>query len=250
MIKKGCALTEQNNGILGVIGGLGPLATAHFMELVIRMTRAERDQDHLDMIVYSVPSIPDRTAYILDGTKPSPLPGMIRVGQKLREQNAACVVIPCFTAHYFYEELRGGIGLPIINALRETAAYLRRAGVRKAGIMATDGTIRSKLFHRELLVQGIEPVEPSESGQQDVMALIYEDIKQNRPADMARFRRVSDELRSRGAEVIILGCTELSMIKRDNAIGPGFIDAMEVLAAASVRMCGGALSDSGKNLIT
>lgn len=243
-------MTNQNTGILGVIGGLGPLASAHFMELVIRMTRAERDQDHLDMIVYSAPSIPDRTAYILDPGNPSPLPAMIRLGQRLREQNATCVAIPCFTAHYFYDELCAAIGLPIVNALRETAAYLDRAGIKRAGIMATTGTIQSKLFHRELLARGIQPIEPTEQSQQAVMSLIYDDIKQNRPPDMARFRRVSAELRRMGAEVVILGCTELSLIKRDNTIGPGFIDAMEVLAAASVRMCGGALSELGKNLIT
>lgn len=241
---------ERHNPILGVIGGLGPLATAHFMELVIRMTQAEQDQDHLDMIVYSAPSIPDRTAYILDPGKPSPLPAMIRLGQRLREQNATCVAIPCFTAHYFYDELCAGIGLPIVNALRETAEYLDRVGVKRAGIMATTGTIQSKLFHRELLARGIQPIEPSEQGQQAVMSLIYDDIKQNRPPDMARFQRVSDELRRMGAEVIILGCTELSMVKRDNEIGPGFIDAMEVQAATCVTACGKSLSELGKNLIT
>ena len=250
MAKRVCTLENQNTGILGVIGGLGPGATAHFMELVIRMTRAEQDQEHLNMIVYSIPSIPDRTAYILDRSKPSPLPGMIRIGKLLREQNAACVAIPCFTAHYFYDALCDGIGLPVINALRETAEYLRRIGVRRAGIMATDGTVQSGLFHRELTAQGIEPVEPAPEEQQDVMRLIYGDIKQNRPADMDRFRRVRDHLRSRGAEVIILGCTELSLIKRDNPIGGGFIDAMEVLAAASVRACGGSLREWAEDLIT
>lgn len=243
-------MNKNKTGTLGVIGGLGPVATAHFMELVIRMTRAECDQDHLDMIVYNIPSTPDRTAYILDHSKPNPLPKMIGIGRLLHRQNCTCIAIPCFTAHYFYEELCRSVDLPILNALQETALYLRQSGVRRVGIMATDGTIQSKLFHHELELQGIEPVEPSPQGQKDVMSLIYDDIKQNRPADMERFRRVRDELRSRGAEVIILGCTELSMIKRDYRIGGGFIDAMEVLAAASVRMCTGALSECADNLIT
>lgn len=243
-------MTIQQTGTLGVIGGLGPMATAHFMELVIRMTRAQRDQDHLSMIVYNAPGIPDRTAYILDRSNPSPLPEMIRIGQLLCQQGACCVAIPCFTAHYFYGELCREIGLPIINALEETARYLREAGIRRAGIMATTGTIESRLFHRELMAQGIEPVIPSKEGQQAVMGLIYGDIKRNRRADMDRFRMVQRELTDRGAEVIILGCTELSMIKRDEQIGHGFIDAMEVLAAACVRTCGKPLSDFGKKLIT
>lgn len=243
-------MISQDNKILGVIGGLGPVATAHFMELVIRMTRAERDQDHLNMIIYSIPSIPDRTAYILDHAKANPLPEMIRIGKLLRQQSADCVAIPCFTAHYFFEELCREISLPIINAPEETAKYLRQRGIRKAGIMATTGTIQSELFHRELIRQGIEPVIPTQEGQQAVMSLIYDDIKQNRSGDMDKFRRVQDELRLAGAEVIILGCTELSMIKRDQNIGPGFIDAMEVLAAACVKTCGKPLSDFGKQLIT
>lgn len=241
---------EQYRPILGIIGGLGPIATAHFMELVIRMTQANRDQDHLDMIIYSTPSTPDRTEYILDHSKPNPMPEMIRIGHKLREQNVACVAIPCFTAHYFYEELCREIGLPILNALGETAKYLRQNGVKKAGIMATTGTIRTELFHRELIARGIQPVAPGEEGQRMVMDLIYEQVKRNRPVDMDMFRRVQHELADRGAEVIILGCTELSMIKRDEQIGHGFIDAMEVLASACVTACGKPLSELGKNLIT
>lgn len=236
--------------ILGVIGGLGPAATAHFMELVIRMTQADRDQEHLDMILYSIPSTPDRTEYILDHSKPSPLPEMIRTGHKLREQNVTIVAVPCFTAHYFYDELCREIGLPIINALAETARYLHQAGIKKAGILATTGTIRTELFHRELLAQGIEPIVPSDAGQKLVMELIYGDVKKNRPANMNSFAVIRDELLDRGAEVIILGCTELSMIKWDEKIGPGFIDAMEVLAASCVTACGKPLSEAGKNLIT
>lgn len=243
-------MKEQTHQMLGVIGGLGPVATAHFMELVIRMTRAEKDQEHLDMIIYNIPSIPDRTAYILDHSKESPLPRMIQLGKELRRQGAACIAIPCFTAHYFYEELSQSIDLPIINALRETALYLKEHGVRTVGVMATDGTIRSRLFHRELEALDIRVEEPSPERQKDVMALIYDDIKQNRPADMDRFRRVREELRNFGAEVIILGCTELSLIKRDNEIGPGFIDAMEVLAKTAVERCGGSLSETACRLIT
>ena len=247
----GCEITNMNKEkCLGVIGGLGPVATSHFMELVIRMTQAQRDQDHLNMIIYNTPSIPDRTEYILDHSKPNPLPEMIAIGRKLREQGVSCVAIPCFTAHYFYEELCREIQVPIVNALRETACYLRDAGIKKVGIMATTGTIHTGLFRRELLAQGIEPITPSESCQKRVMDLIYENVKKNLPADMDSFRLVREELTGRGAEVIILGCTELSMIKRDEDIGHGFIDAMEVLAASSVTACGKTLSIFGKDLIT
>lgn len=224
--------------ILGVIGGLGPLATAHFMELVINMTHARTDQENVDMIVYNFPSIPDRTGYILGSNLKSPLPGMLSVGCALARQGASCVAVPCVTAHYFYRELERGIPVPVINGVAETVGLLKQAGVKKAGIMATEGTVRSRLIARELDHAGIIPVAPSPERQADVNHLIYENVKAGRPIEMDRFHRVRQELTDCGAEVIILGCTELSIIKRDEPIGPGFVDIMEVLAQQSVLRCG------------
>lgn len=241
---------NSEKSVLGVIGGLGPIATAYFMELVIRMTDAGTDQEHLDMIIYNCPSIPDRTSYILGKSQESPLPRMLDIGQELARQGAQFIAVPCVTAHYFYPLLEKEIPVPIINGVRETAAHLKANGITRAGIMATDGTITSRLFHRELEAAGIEAIVPSVQRQADVMSLIYEDIKANRPADMARFAAVRDELRERGAQAIILGCTELSLIKRDNPIGPGFVDAMEVLAQRSVVCCGAALKPEYDCLIS
>ena len=235
---------------LGVIGGLGPIATAHFMELIIRMTEAHTDQEHLDMILYNRPSIPDRTGYILDHSKPSPLPEMIRVGNALAGQGAALIAIPCMTAHYFHRELSGCIGAPIVHAIHETAVHLKKHGITRVGIMATDGTIRSKLFQSELQKHGMETVIPGPQGQKCVMSVIYDDIKANRPADMAKFHFASDELREMGAQAIILGCTELSLVKRDYPIGPGYLDAMEVLAQTCVLRCGGKLKKEYQELIS
>lgn len=240
----------RNELTLGVIGGLGPIATAHFMELVTVMTDAKTDQEHLEMIVFSAPSIPDRTAHILDDTKPSPLPRMVAIGRKLSDMGAARIAIPCITAHYFIEPLEAGIPVPLVNGVRETAAHLKAHGVKTAGIMATDGTIRAGIFRRELEKQGIEAVTPSARGQKYVMSLIYDNVKAGVQPDMAKFRAVGQELFDAGAEAIILGCTELSMIKRDFAIGPGYIDAMEVLAQSSVLACGKPLKNEYRDLIT
>ena len=235
---------------LGVIGGLGPIATAHFMELIIRMTEADTDQEHLDMIIYNHPSIPDRTSYILDPTKPNPLPEMIRIGNALTRQGAKLIAIPCMTAHYFHAELTRYIEAPIVHAIHETAAHLKKHGIEKVGIMATDGTIRSKLFQRELEKHGITPVIPGSEGQKCVMSIIYDDIKANRPADMDKFDLASRELWKAGAQAIILGCTELSLVKRDYPIGAGYLDAMEVLARRCVLQCGGKLKEEYQNLIS
>lgn len=228
----------MKNQILGVIGGLGPIATAHFMELVINMTQADTDQENVDMIVYNFPSIPDRTGYILGSNLKSPLPGLRSVGQALVRQKVSCIAIPCVTAHYFHKELQAIIPVPIINGVAETVSLLKEQGIKKVGIMATDGTIRSQLLARELDIAGIIPVVPSPERQADVMHLIYENVKAGKPPEMDRFRRVQKELMDCSAEIIILGCTELSIIKRDHNIGPGFLDVMEVLARESVLRCG------------
>ena len=235
---------------LGVIGGLGPIATAHFMELIIRMTEAQTDQEHLDMIIYNRPSIPDRTSYILDKSKPNPLPEMVRVGNTLARQGAKLIAIPCMTAHYFHRELTRYIEAPIVHAIHETAVHLKKHGITRAGIMATDGTIRSKLFQQELEKHGITPVIPGEEGQKCVMSVIYDDIKANRPAGMDKFDLAARDLRAQGAQAIILGCTELSLVKRDYPIGAGYLDAMEVLARRCVLECGGRLKEEYQNLIS
>ena len=236
--------------LLGVIGGLGPIATAYFMELVIRMTDAAADQQHLDMIVYNCPSIPDRTSYILDHTKENPLPRMVEIGRRLQEQGAAYIAIPCITAHYFHADLTRELNVPVIHIVEETVAHLRENGIRRVGIMATDGTVTAGLFQRALEDAGMTAVTPSPARQADVMSLIYDNIKANLPADMDKFAAVERELRGNGAEAIILGCTELSLIKRDYAIGGGFIDAMEVLAQCAILRCGAPLKPEYRCLIT
>ncbi len=235
---------------LGVIGGLGPIATAHFMELIIRMTEADTDQEHLDMIIYNHPSIPDRTGYILDPSRPSPLPEMVRIGNALAQQGAGLIAIPCMTAHYFHRELSGQITAPIVHAIHETAVHLKKHGIERVGIMATDGTIQSGLFQRELRRHGILPIVPGMNAQRCVMSIIYDDIKAGRPADMGKFEFVSRELWRGGAQAIILGCTELSLVKRDYPIGGGYLDAMEVLARRCVKACGGRLKPEYDDLIS
>lgn len=243
-------MMKPEEKMLGVIGGLGPMATAYFMELVTDMTDAVTDQEHLQMLIYSAPSIPDRTRYILDNTQENPLPDMLRIGNILAQQGAERIAIPCVTAHYFFAELERGIPVPVINGLQEVAQHLKDHGITEAGIMATDGTIKSRVFHRELEKCGIAAVTPTAARQADVMSLIFDDIKAGKPADMAKFSGVAAELRDDGAQAIILGCTELSLIKRDHAIGTGFLDAMEILAQQAILQCGKPLKEEYRSLIS
>lgn len=242
---KGGEITKE----LGVIGGMGPLATAYFMELVAKMTDARADNEHIPMIVCCRPDTPDRTSFIVGKSKDSPLDAIISAGRLLAGQNVEYIAIPCVTAYFFYRELQDRIAVPIIDMIYETAACLREEGIRKVGLMATDGTIASGFFKKGLNEQGISVVEPSSAGQERIMEIIYGSIKANKPVLMDDFVSVENELREHGAQAIILGCTELSMIHRDYPLGSGYLDAMEVLARKSILLCGGRLNSKYKHLV-
>lgn len=242
-------MADAGRRTLGVVGGLGPLATALFIELTVQMTDAANDQEHMDMVLFSTPSTPDRTAFLLGRIPDSPVPSMAAAGRRLAALGVHRIAIPCVTAHAFHEELEAAIGVPILHMVRDTARHLQEAGVRTAGVAATDGTIAVGLFQRELAEVGIRAVVPSAASQRLVMSLIYDDVKAGRPADLDRFEDVSGELRRAGAEAIVLGCTELSQVKREAGLGAGYLDAMEVLAAESVKACGYPLKPAYRRLL-
>lgn len=223
---------------LGIIGGLGPMATAYFLQLIVEMTDAKTDQEHIEIVLHSKPQIPDRTGFILGKSTENPMPQLLEVGKSLVLQGAEVIAIPCITAHFFQRQLEAEIACPILHAIEEAARYLRAAGISKAGVMATDGTIASQLFQDIFAQYEIACVIPEPEGQKKVMHLIYENVKAGQPIEMDLFNAVQAELSEKGAEVILLGCTELSMIKRDCEIGDGFLDVMEVLARQAVLACG------------
>lgn len=235
---------------LGIIGGMGPMATAYFMELVIQMTKADSDKEHLEMIIYNCPEIPDRTAYIIGKSEDSPLPKLLEIGKRLKEQEVSCIAMPCMTAHYFHTNLQE-IGVPIIHGIRETVQLLKKSGVKRAGIMATDGTISSGIFQKELEEQGITAVLPDEIHQRKVMDMIYKDIKAGHMPSEEQVEKVKQYfLEGQGAEVVILGCTELSLLKKEYNLGSGVIDTLEVLAKKSVETCGKTVNPEYETLFT
>lgn len=224
--------------ILGVLGGLGPMASAYFLQLIVQMSEAQTDQEHIEVILHSKPQIPDRTRYILGQSSDDPMPQMVQAGKGLAAQGAELLAIPCITAHYFQEQLEAQIGVPILNAIEETAFYLKQAGIVRVGLLATDGTLSSRLFQRCLAQHGISCIAPLEQDQQAVMHLIYGNVKAGKSVEFPLFETVSERLFAQGAQVILLACTELSLIKRDHVLGAGFLDVLEVLARKAVLCCG------------
>lgn len=223
---------------LGVIGGLGPMAGVYFLELVTKMTDAKTDQEHLEIIMASRPSTPDRTGFILGKSKDNPLPDLIQAGIVLKNSGVDVIALPCFTAHFFHEELERNLNIPIIHAIKDTAAYLKEREVGCVGIMATEGTVTSGLYQEALGEKGISSVIPDSYGQTLVSHMIYDNVKASKPVDLNAFNAVSSELFEKGAEVILLGCTELSLVKRDYELPAGYLDVMEVLSQRAVKCCG------------
>lgn len=234
---------------LGVIGGLGPMATAYFMQRVIEMTDAVSDQEHLQMIIYNCPNIPDRTSYILDNTKENPVPYIMDIANKLREQQVECIAMPCITAHHFKELIEEQCKIPIIDVVYDTVRMIKDKGIKNIGVMSTDGTIKSKIFQHEIEKQGLELVLPDDVHQKMVMNLIYEDVKKGVTPSIDNFNIVKEHLISKGAQIVVLGCTELSVIKRDFDLGEGICDCLDVLAIQSIIRCNKEIKSDYKDII-
>ncbi len=230
---------SEKRPVLGVIGGLGPMASAFFYELVTERTDASCDQEHIDAVICSGASTPDRTAYLTGKSDESPLPRICADAKKLEAFGADFIVITCNTSHCFIDEIRAAVNVPVPGIIEEAAQHLKRVGCKKAGIMATDGSVATELYQKELGKAGIESEIPDENFQKTVMSLIYDDVKSGKEPDPEKFYSVAEHLKNKGCDRIILGCTELSVINKRICAGDIFCDAMEVLAYKAITLCGG-----------
>lgn len=231
----------MKNKVVGILGGVGPLSTVYFMEMIIRMTKAKVDQDHIDMVVLNHSTIPDRTKYILGKSKENPLNVMVEDARRLQQAGADFIVIPCNTAHYFFEQIKSSVTIPMINIVESTVEYAIRTipDLTTLGVLATDGTIESETYQMVCDKLNIRCLTPDEKGQAAVMHIIYDQVKAGEKVDIAAFYHLVEKLKERGCQAVILGCTELSIVKRDFSIQqPDIIDSLEVLAKSTISACG------------
>ena len=224
--------------VLGIIGGVGPLATMLLGELIVRRTVASVDQEHVQMVITNNTSIPDRTTYILDRSKKNPVPVMISDGQKLKSIGAEVIAVPCNTAHSFYEEIQQGIGLPVIHMIQETAKKAKLEGAKKVGILATTGTLTASVYQLACRDVGIQPIVPDEETQKLVMSVIYDDVKAGKPVDFSKWQQIIATMTALGCDRIILGCTELSIVNKELKLDEFYIDSLMVLADCAIELCG------------
>jgi len=226
---------------LGVLGGVGPLATVYFTQLLVNMTDAQEDQGHISCLIFNHAAIPDRTDYIIDPSKPNPLPVMMEDAKLLEKFGADMIVIPCNTAHYFYEQIQGSVSIPIVNIIEETVHFAAQQvpGLTKLGILATKGTLQAGSYQKACAKFGIDCAIPCPADEGALMDIIYHQVKAGRNVDFDAFLRIADAMRGSGCEALVLGCTELSIIRSDFSLRRAdIIDSMEVLARVSIERCG------------
>ena len=224
--------------LLGVLGGLGPMSTVYFCELLNLHTKASCDGDHIDMLISSRASTPDRTDFILGRSQNDPLPVMLGEAARLEAAGVDLIVIPCNTAHYFYDGLARECHVPVLNIIRETVLHLKACGVTDFGLLATEGTVKSGAYERVCREVGIRCLTPTEEEQAVISHIIYDCVKQNKPVDMAAFRELAYTLRARGCQRLVLGCTELSLLKKQGLDEPLFLDSLDVLAYRTISAFG------------
>ena len=216
---------------IGILGGMGPLATVELFRRIIALTPAKRDQEHLRIVIDSNPQIPDRTAAIL-GEGESPLPMLIETARNLEKVGADLIAIPYNTAHFYLSEIQSAVKVPIIDMIGET---VRRIEVGKVGLLATEGTRRSGVYGHACVARGIDIIYPSAPDQKWIMETIYA-IKSGTATD--RFQNdiigVIERIREAGAEGAILGCTELSLIPLPDKVSIPVYDALTILAKTAV----------------
>lgn len=221
---------------VGVLGGMGPAATARFFDLLVAATPASSDQDHLPVLIWSDPRVPDRTAALV-GNGPDPTPCLEVGGRALVDAGAEVVAVPCNTAHAFTGGLGAHIGVPVLDMIEETAAaaVARRPSPRAVGLLATDGTLLAGLYHEAFAKRGVPLIVPEPDDQARVMRA----IRSVKAGDLGVSRRqeaadLLSDLVAKGADVVVLGCTELPLLL-DHPPRAQAIDSLQCLADAVVR---------------
>ena len=225
---------------IGILGGMGPLATADLFQKIISLTAADSDNEHIRVYIDSNSSIPDRTEAILSGG-PDPLPAMRDSLRKLEACGADCVVMPCNTAHYFLPRLQGLTDIPFLSMLEAAAAACRaRFPGETAAVLATRGTLSAGLYQAALETAGVPCLLPGETERDALMEVIYSGVKAGAPPERYRAALLSvlEALSAGGADYFILGCTELPLAFRLLGLSHPSLDPTEELAKAAVRFCG------------
>ena len=248
----GIAREAKNKPLIGILGGVGPGATALLSTLLVDRTEADYDQAHINTLVFNDASLPDRTAFILGESDVSPLDPLVHHAQLLERCGCTHLALPCNTAHKWHEQIQAAVSIPLINMIELTADACQRQGLTRVGVAATRGTLHTQVYHAALKTRGIEPISPDEAGAAVISALIYDKVKagiQTTQTDLDEvYRAFMDvgEGESCGASCdaeesaavgdhpacdgVILGCTELSLAFDQHRAAPHGLTVIDSLS--------------------
>ena len=224
--------------VVGILGGMGPVATADFYLKLVQATPARREQEHLRTLIWADPTIPDRTeALLLHGADPTP--ALIAGARLLEASGAGMLAVPCNTAHAFLGAVQAEVGIPIVHMVEETVNHIQALvpAVRQVGLLSTTGTQKARLYQTWLEKKGIDVLSPSDDVQEQQVMAAIRGIKAGANAQSVKVQLITaaESLISAGAQVVIGGCTEIPLGLAPDDIGLPLVDPAQVLADAVVR---------------
>lgn len=224
---------------IGIIGGMGPLATVTLFDRIVRLSPASTDQEHFRILIDNNTEIPDRTAYILNRGE-DPLPHLTESAQLLEKAGADFLIMPCNTAHYFYDGICASIHIPLYHMIRETAGYVAESPSTGAsvGLLATEGTVKSGIYNKIFEETGFKIVLPEQNGQKEITDLIYGIKAGRKDIDISQFQAVADGMFRQGCRICLLGCTELSVADEMFELKGNFVDPLTVIAKKAIKEAG------------
>lgn len=220
---------------IGIIGGMGPLATIDIFEKIVNNTPVKKESDHIPILIANIPQIPDRTDSILRNGE-SPVPAIVESGKKLEREGADFLIIPCNTSHYYLDELQSHFSIPVLNMVSLTVEKTKEMGIKKVAVLGTEGTLRTGIYKKRLEEEGIDCVTPEEKDYELMHEAIYDIVKTGDfGRDIGPFKEMLERYSSEGAEALILGCTELPVLFERYDLDYRVIDPTEILALESVK---------------
>ena len=217
------------------------MATADLFIKIVENTAAKTDQEHLHVLIDNNTDIPDRTACILAGSD-APLAPMVESAKRLVSQGADLLIIPCNTAHYFHSGVQAAVNVPVLNMPQICAQHCADRGLSCVALLSTSGTVRAGIYEPYFEKLGIRLLHPTKVGIDNLMYLIYDEIKAGRTPHPERLYPELMGLEEQGTQAFLLACTELPLVFHDGGRVP-FIDPTLLLARAAVVAAGGKVKE-------
>ncbi len=225
--------------ILGIFGGMGPEATADLYHHIVRLTPAETDQEHIPTLIYSLPQVPDRMASIRNEDH-AIVPYLVEGVTRLENAGASFIAIPCNTVHYFYDYMQDAVSIPIIHMIQETVREVKQhfPDLKTVGLLATTGTLETRLYEEELVKNGYRVVIPDDSVETEMVMKAVFGIKAGSDKQTSEdlLAEAGNHVIQKGAELIVLGCTEIPLAFNPARVDVPVVNATQVLAERSIQL--------------